>query len=626
MRKLNKFWRVVVAVISIALVLFHVYTSGFGMYSDLIQRSIHMAGVLALMFILKPVSKKEKPRDTVPVYDIFLACLAVATTIYILIYMDIVVWYPLQWNGFLDKFFAVALVVLVLEASRRSVGLTFTVLAVVFFVYAFCGESFPGVWAHKNFTFNQVFQTLYHTTNGIYGTLVGTSATMLAMFSIFGAVLSETGGAGTFIKIGQKLAGNTVGGPGKVNLIASGLFGMISGSALGNVVATGTLTIPLMKESGYDNEWSGAVSAVGSTGGQIMPPIMGTGAFIMATNIGLPYLNVAKAAIFPAFFYYLGAYIAVHFIAKKLRIRGQKSEEKISVKEYLSIGIPLAVFLYFLIRRYSVTYSAFYSTLIGLAVCIVTIFIENKLADAPKKTVKLLYQSALNGASSIIDIAALLAGAQITISLVSMTGFGVKLSNMIISIGRDHLFYCLLLSMLVCIVLGMGLPTTASYVLSAAILAPALVTLGIRPLTAHMFVFYFACLATITPPVCPAVYLSSGIAQSKWVRTGFLAVLIALPGFIVPYTFAYNPTILLEGAALEIAISILTATVGVWAMGIAVAGFFRDNLFLVWRILLIAGGILLVVPNLIYSLIGLALVVVVLLLSFKIKPKTAAAA
>ena len=449
---------------------------------------------------------------------------------------------------------------------------------------------------------------------------------MLAMFSIFGAVLSETGGAGTFIKIGQKLAGNTVGGPGKVNLIASGLFGMISGSALGNVVATGTLTIPLMKESGYDKEWSGAVSAVGSTGGQIMPPIMGTGAFIMATNIGLPYLNVAKAAIFPAFFYYLGAYIAVHFIAKKLRIRGQKVEEKISVKEYLTIGIPLAVFLYFLIRRYSVTYSAFYSTLIGLAVCIVTIFIENKLAEAPKKTVKLLYKSALNGAASIIDIAALLAGAQITISLVSMTGFGVKLSNMIISIGRDHLFYCLLLSMLVCIVLGMGLPTTASYVLSAAILAPALITLGIKPLTAHMFVFYFACLATITPPVCPAVYLSSGIAQSKWVRTGFLAVLIALPGFIVPYTFAYNPTILLEGAAMDIAISILTATVGVWAMGVAVAGFFRNNLFLFWRILLIAGGILLVVPNLIYSLIGLALVVVVLLLSLKIKPKAAATA
>ena len=202
-----------------------------------------------------------------------------------------------------------------------------------------------------------------------------------------------------------------------------------------------------------------------------------------------------------------------------------------------------------------------------------------------------------------------------------MTGFGVKLSNMIISIGRDHLFLCLLLSMLVCIVLGMGLPTTASYVLSASILVPALTGLGLNALTAHMFVFFFACLATITPPVCPAVYLSSGIAQSKWVKTGFIAVLIALPGFIVPFTFAYNPTILLEGATADILLSLATAAIGVYAMGVAVAGYFRSNLYLIWRILLIAGGILLVVPDLTWSLVGLAVVVISILASLKIRPK-----
>ncbi len=621
MRKLNKFWNSIVVAISIALVLFHVYTAGFGMFSDLIQRSIHMAGVLALMFLLRPATKKGKSQSAVPFYDVILACLSVATSVYILIHAETVIWYPLQWNGFLDKFFAVSLVILVLEASRRSVGLTFTILALAFFVYAFFGQAFPGVWAHKNFSFNQVFQTLYHTTNGIYGSLVGTSATMLAMFSIFGAVLSETGGAGTFIKVGQKVAGGSIGGPGKVNLIASGLFGMISGSALGNVVATGTLTIPLMKESGYDSEWSGAVSAVGSTGGQIMPPIMGTGAFIMATNIGIPYLGVAKAAIFPALFYYMGAYVAIHYIAKKLKIKGEKDDEPISVIEYAKIVLPLAIFLFFLIKRYSVTFSAFYSTLVGLAVCGITFFFEGKAKEVPKKFGDLLFKSTINGATSIIDIAALLAGAQITISLVSMTGFGVKLSNMIISIGRDHLFLCLLLSMLVCIVLGMGLPTTASYVLSASILVPALTGLGLNALTAHMFVFFFACLATITPPVCPAVYLSSGIAQSKWVKTGFIAVLIALPGFIVPFTFAYNPTILLEGATADILLSLITAAIGVYAMGVAVAGYFRSNLYLIWRILLIAGGILLVVPDLTWSLVGLAVVVISILASLKIRPK-----
>jgi TRAP transporter 4TM/12TM fusion protein len=367
LRKLGKKWNTLIIALSISLVVFHFYTAGFGILSDLLQRALHLGMVLPLCFLLKPATKKS-PVDRVPFYDVILAILSVLCAVFIISNYDAVLWKPLRWHGFPDKYLAVILVLLIFEGSRRCVGWTFPIMGTAFFVYAYWGPLFPGMWGHKRFEIDFIMQSLYHTTTGIWGAMVGISAGMLAMFSIFGAVLGQTGGAGTFIQIGQTLTGKATGGPGKVAVVSSSLFGMISGSSMANVLATGTFTIPLMKKSGYTPEWAAAIEAVSSTGGQIMPPIMGSAAFIMAQMLGINYLTIAVAAFVPALLYYCGAFVAVHYVSKRHNIVGKGSTEKISISEISIIFIPIVVFLAYLTRGYSVINSAFYSTIAAVVI------------------------------------------------------------------------------------------------------------------------------------------------------------------------------------------------------------------------------------------------------------------
>lgn len=625
MRKLTGFWKHVVTVLSVALVIFQIYTAGFGVFPDIVQRSVHLFFVLTMLYLLKPV-KKGVSMDKVPWYDIVLSLVCMFCTGYMICIYNQILWDPSQWISGLDKVCAVVLTILILEASRRAVGLTFPIMAIFFLIYAFFGQKFPGTWAHKNFTFDQVFWNLYHTTNGIWGQMVGLSAGMLAMFGIFGAVLSITGGSQTFIKIAQKLTGKATGGPGKVALIASGLFGMISGSAMANVVATGTFTIPMMKDEGYDSEWSAAISAVGSTGGQIMPPIMGSAAFIMAQLIGVPYMSIAKAAILPALLYYLGAFVAVHYISKRLGIKGKGVKAKLGKIELAIIFVPLVVFVAFLVAAYTVTKAAFYATVVGVVTTAVCDFLEEKqVVLTAKKTGKMCMNIATEGASSILSMAGLLAGAQISIALISQTGFGVKLSSMIVSLGQGHIFLCLVLSMVVCFILGMGLPPTAAYVLAAAILAPALITLSLPDMVAHLFVFYFSTIGAITPPVCAAVFLAAGIAESNWLKTGGLSVLLAIPAFLVPFTFAYNEALMLNGALAEIVVCAGTALIGVFFMGISIAGYLKQEMNMAIRVIMFIGGVLMFVPNNLSSIIGIVVCAGAYFLSVAGKSKAAAA-
>ena len=607
MRKLSGFWYKVTVAMSFALIIFQLYTAGFGVLPDIQQRSVHLFFVLAMIFILKPV-KKGISMDKVPWYDIVLALLSLASTGYMILIYEKILWDPSQWISQLDSIFSVILTLLIIEASRRCVGWTFPILAGFFFFYSFFGQIFPASWAHKNFTFDAVFQNLYHTTNGIWGQMVGLSAGMLAMFGIFGAVLSKTGGSQTFIKFAQKLTGKTVGGPGKVSLIASGLFGMVSGSAMANVVATGTFTIPMMRKAGYDKEWSAAISAVGSTGGQIMPPIMGSGAFIMAQLIGVAYLTIAKSATIPAILYYEGAFIALHYMSKRIGIYGEKSSEKIDKFEAIIIFVPLLIFLVFLAFSYTVTKAAFYSTIVGVvtyALC--SLLKEKNVRLAVRDTGKLCFGVTIEGASSILTMAGLLAGAQVSIALISQSGFGVKLSSLIVKIGQGNLFLCLILSMVVCFILGMGMPPTAAYVLAAAVLAPALTSLGMVPLVAHLFVFYFSSIGAITPPVCAAVFLASGIAESNWLKTGGLSVLLAIPAFVVPFTFAYTPALLLDGAISQMIFGAVTAFAGVFFIGVSIAGFSSKEMSMLTRALCFVGGMCLIIPSYVVSAIGLVI-------------------
>ena len=626
MRKLTGFWNIFVKVLSVALILFQLYTTGVRVFSDIIQRSVHLAFVLTLVFIMKPM-RKNKDLDRVPWYDILFAVLSAACCIYVTTIYGTIVYQPLQWISTLDKVFAVILVFLILEASRRSVGWTFPILAIAFLVYAYFGEIFPGVWRHQNFSFNKIFQTLYHNGTGIWGTMLGLSAGMLAMFSIFSAILAGTGGAETFIKMGQRIAGKSTGGSGKIAVIASGLFGLISGSAMGNVVATGVFTIPSMKRAGYSNEWAATIEAVASTGGQIMPPIMGAGAFIMAQLIGMNYLDIAKAAVIPAVLFYGSAFVAIHLVSLRDGIKGSDEKPFIKPTAYFTILVPLAVFMFFLLRGYTVTMGAFWATLLALLVYVICFFIETRhVKDTAKKTVGICFETCTKGASSIVEMCGILAGSQIVISLISLTGFATKLSSLIVALGQQNVFLCLVCSMLVCTLLGMGLPTTAAYVLGASVLSPALITLGISPLASHLFVFYYACLSAITPPVCVAVFMASGLAKSNWFKTGILACMIALPIFIIPYTFTYNSSLLMDGSLFNIVFATITGLVGVFLINFCTVGYIRSKINWFIRIGCIVGGILMLFPDVVPSLIGLAIGAVFFLIGYRQPAKAAKSA
>ena len=626
MRKLTGFWNIFVKVLSVALILFQLYTTGVRVFSDIIQRSVHLAFVLTLVFIMKPMCK-NKDLDRVPWYDILFAVLSAVCCIYVTTIYGTIVYQPLQWISTLDKVFAVILVFLILEASRRSVGWTFPILAIAFLVYAYFGEIFPGVWRHQNFSFNKIFQTLYHNGTGIWGTMLGLSAGMLAMFSIFSAILAGTGGAETFIKMGQRIAGKSTGGSGKIAVIASGLFGLISGSAMGNVVATGVFTIPSMKRAGYSNEWAATIEAVASTGGQIMPPIMGAGAFIMAQLIGMNYLDIAKAAVIPAVLFYGSAFVAIHLVSLRDGIKGSDEKPFIKPTAYFTILVPLAVFMFFLLRGYTVTMGAFWATLLALLVYVICFFIETRhVKDTAKKTVGICFETCTKGASSIVEMCGILAGSQIVISLISLTGFATKLSSLIVALGQQNVFLCLVCSMLVCTLLGMGLPTTAAYVLGASVLSPALITLGISPLASHLFVFYYACLSAITPPVCVAVFMASGLAKSNWFKTGILACMIALPIFIIPYTFTYNSSLLMDGSLFNIVFATITGLVGVFLINFCTVGYIRSKINWFIRIGCIVGGILMLFPDVVPSLIGLAIGAVFFLIGYRQPAKAAKSA
>ncbi len=607
MRKLTGFWDILVKVLSVALILFQLYTTGVRLFSDIIQRSVHLAFVLTLVFIMKPM-RKGKDLDRVPWYDVVFALLSAASCIYVAAIYNTIVYQPLQWVSGLDKFFAVVLVILILEASRRSVGWTFPILGIAFLFYAYFGEIFPGIWRHQNFSFNKIFQTLYHNGTGIWGTMLGLSAVMLAMFSIFSAILSGTGGAETFIKMGQRIAGKSTGGSGKISVIASSLFGMISGSAMGNVVATGVFTIPSMERAGYSKEWAATIESVASTGGQILPPIMGAAAFIMAQLIGESYLSIAKAALLPAILFYISCFFAIHLVSHRDGIHGSSERPTIKLTSYITILVPLAVFMFFLLRGYTVTMGAFWATLLALLTYVVCFFIDTRDVKATlKDTGKICFNTCLKGSSSIVEMCGILSGSQIVIALISLTGFATKLSSVIVALGQNSVFLCLVCSMFVCILLGMGLPTTAAYVLGASVLSPALITLGIPPLAAHLFVMYYACLSAITPPVCVAVFMASGLAKANWFKTACISCMIALPIFIIPYTFCYNPALLLSGGIVPVMIAAVTAVIGVMLINVCTVGYLKGKVPAVLRAMCLAGGILMLMPQYLPSLLGLAI-------------------
>ncbi|WP_332696377.1 TRAP transporter permease [Halalkalibacter lacteus] len=609
----NKTVGIIVSIIAISLSLYHMYTSYFGTPATLQHRSLHVAAILALIFLLYPPFKKAS-RTKVPWYDVIFALMAVSTSVYIFVeYLGIVNRGGLP-NNF-DLLFGAMLVLLVLEASRRVTGWGLPTMAVIFFLYGLFGREFSGIFRHRGYTWDELVNFMYVTTEGVYGTAIGVSATYIFLFILFGAFLSKSGMGQFFNDMALAIAGQTRGGPAKVSVIASGFLGSINGAAVANVVTTGTFTIPLMKKIGYSRNFAGAVEAAASVGGQILPPIMGAAAFIMAETLGIPYSQIALAALLPALLFYLGIIVQIHIRATKEGLKGISRENLPRVMEVLKerghLFIPLIFLMYMLFfSGRTIIFSAFLTIIITVIVAMVR--------KTTRMSVRDITDALEQGARTSIGVAIACACVGIVVGVATMTGFGLKLANGIVAFGGESLFLTLVFTMIACIVLGMGLPSIPTYIITATMAAPALITLGIEPLVAHLFVFYFGIFANITPPVALAAFAAAGISGGDQMKTGFLSMKLAVAGFIVPYMFVYNNSLLLiDTTLMEGLLVVITAVTGVIMLGTAAEGYLFANINPILRLLLFGGSLLFMNPVLIQDIAGFAIIALVVVIQWK---------
>lgn len=600
--------------LAVAMSLFHLYTAGFGSLLVLKQRSVHLLFVLALGFLLYP-SGQQGDRKRVPALDWLLSGLGILVTGYILVNYDLLV----RRGGMpepLDLFMGILAVALVLEVTRRSIGPELPIIALVFIAYAFLGDLLPGALGHRGHSLSRVVNQLYMTTEGIFGTPLGVSSTFVFMFILFGAFLEITGVGQFFIDLAFAMAGHRKGGPAKAAVIASGFMGSISGSSIANTVTTGAFTIPLMKKVGYKADFAGAVEAAASTGGQILPPVMGAAAFIMSEFTSIPYLSIVISAAVPALLYYLGVIVMVHLRASKRGLVGMDKADLPNPRKTLKDGwhlfLPLLSVVLFL-TRFSPLRAAFNSILVAVVVSMLRKHTRIGLRD-------ILY-ALESGAKKAISVAAACASAGIIVGIVTLTGLGLTFANLIVSLAGGMLLPTLFLTMVASIILGMGLPTTAKYIVLATMAAPALVQLGVPLIAAHLFILYFGVIADVTPPVALAAYAGAGIAGGDSFKTGIQALKLGSAGFLIPFIFAMSPALLLiDVTPLKAVFAIVTASVGIVAFASAVQGYFLTDTTWMERLLFLVAALFLIHPNVAVDLLGFLLLAVPVVLQGKRNP------
>lgn len=582
--------------------LFQLYTSVFGVLTAQLQRSIHLGFALALIFLLFPARKMNAgTKHKAAWYDLILAALSVAIGAYWPLLIDQLV---NRVGRLTDIDFLVGLfaILLVLEATRRTVGLPIMIIALIFIGYALFGPYMPGALAHRGVEPDRLVQTLFFTTEGILGTPIGVSSTFIFLFLLFGAFLIKTGVGEYFNDLAVMIAGRRIGGPAKVAIFSSALQGTISGSSVANVVTSGAFTIPMMKNLGYRKEFAGAVEAASSTGGQIMPPIMGAAAFLMAEFIGIPYIEIAKAAAIPAILYFAGIWIVTHFEAKRIGLRGLTKEEipdKKVIMKKLYLLIPIIAIVVLLMTGMSVMLAALYSILISVVI--------SAFSKETRMGISGIIDALVDGARTALPVAAATAAAGIIVGVVTKTGLGLKLANGLLDIAGGALIPTLILTMIASLILGMGSPTTANYVITSTIAAPAIIMLGIPDLSAHLFVFYFGIIADITPPVALAAFAAAAISGGEPIKTGIDSSKLAIAAFIIPYMFVLSPELLLIDTSWTYVIwMFLTAMCGMIAIGGGVVGFWYRKLYWYERIIAIITGLLLIYPENLSDIIGLA--------------------
>lgn len=605
-RALKPPFSIIASIIAVAFALFQIYTGVFGSFPDLIQRSIHVGFTIVLTFLLYRATRRS-PKTRMSAVDLFAMILGVTVCSYAALNYDRFMLNPGVSNVW-DLVLGAVATILVLETTRRVLSWILPCIACLVILYAFLGPHLPDFIAHRGFRAEYIIETLYTSTSGIWGPVTGVSATIIASFLIFGSVLYHTGGGEVFVDLAKGIAGRSYGGPAKVSCISSALFGTISGSAVANVVVDGVFNIPLMKKLGYKPEFAAAVEATASTGGQLMPPVMGAGAFIMAEFLGVPYLKVAEAALIPALLYYLGVTASVHFTARKLNLE-RLPKEMIpplgqTLRRSANLFVPVGLLVYLMAKGFDPTTAVLWA--LGASAGLYILPGRNFSAVWDRIRVLLLALNA--GGRSIVTVACLCACAQVVIGVVNLSGLGIRMTEMVLGLSGGVTIIALILTMIVCLILGMGLPTTAAYVLAASVAGPALMKLGVMPMAAHLFVFYFAIISAITPPVCAATYAAVAIARSKWLPTGWMAVKMGLAGFLAPFLFVSIPPLLMKGSPLEVLWNLLVSGLGVVAMAGAVMGYFGDRNKIHESLLLAVGSFLLLEPGFLTDLLGLGTV------------------
>jgi TRAP transporter 4TM/12TM fusion protein/TRAP transporter TAXI family solute receptor len=602
----------VIAAASILAGLFHMYAAGVSPFTALIQRPVHLALMATLGFLGVGVQRRLRDADDpagIPKLELIggaLGWVLAALSIVVCGYLALENQELVARSGNptdLDLIMGAITIVLVIELARRATGWGLIAVCLMALGYAFAGPYLPGFLAHRGYNATRIIEHLYLSTEGIWGIPLGVSADFVYLFVLFGAVLETAGGGALLIALANRVAGRTRGGPAKTAAVASAFMGSLSGSAVANVVTTGTFTIPLMKRAGFKPFFAGAIEAAASTGGQLMPPVMGAGAFILATWTNIPYLQVALAAVIPAILYYSALLAAIHFRAGRMGIEPDEEKNTEPIVDRLHLLLPLLIIVALLGMGRSPMRAAFW----GVASALIMAALRPSTRPSPSELREIM-ERAGRGA---VQVAAACAAAGIVVGVASLTGIGLRMSELIITLSQGNLLGALLLTGLGSIVLGMGLPTTAAYVVLAALGAPALVQLGVPLLAAHLFIFYFGCISNVTPPVSLAAFAAAGIAGSPPIRTALFAAVLAGAGFIVPFMFVYGPELLLVGSPVGIVLAAITATVGVVALAAGGVGFARDRLAPWERALAIMAAGLLVFPGLLTDGAGLAAVALV---------------
>lgn len=577
-----------------------IYVTFFATWLDELRLTTFMAYIILIGYLVFPARKGEQKTNYIPWYDIVLMVIGVGSFLYFAFNAaDIVARYKITT---IEVVIGVLAIISLVELCRRSVGLPILCVAGALLIYAlFFGLRNPDFFAR----ITESVRILFYSKEGVLSTPVNVCSKYIVMFIIFGAFLERTGIADFFIKIANSLVGRFSGGPAKVAVVASALEGMVSGSSVANTVGSGAVTIPLMKKTGYKPEFAAAAEASASTGGQIMPPIMGAAAFLMAETVGVQYSSVVLRAILPAALYFAGVFITVHLEAKKEGLRGMSKEELPRVLPLLKKSYLLLPLIVLIVLVATSTRSIAYAAVIAIGVAIVVGLINKENRITPKRILEALAA----GAQGMITVAVACGIAGMIAGLISVTGLAYMLFNSIVTLAGNHLIIALFLTMLCCIVLGMGVPTTANYCIMAATCAPILVQMGVPVLAAHFFVFYFGIVADLTPPVALAAYAGAAIAQANPMKTALTSTKLAIGAFIVPYVFALNPAMLFIGTSnvFEIILIVVSSLVGIFAVSAALEGYILCRMTWYERLISVVGGLLLIYPGLVTDLIGVSL-------------------